>query len=114
MIRKYQGLMQLMRGRLESKIKYIMSTDATVKDYKDFLKYVAKELISQERLRILNMKDNLYDKVLYYTEKRAATNKEKKRSCRKAYYVDVMQPKYKTDDEVGNKIDLYFKTKKEK
>ena len=71
MISKYPGLMQVMRGKLENKLNAIMHADATAKQYKDFLIFVAKELKIQEKMKQIKLKNNLYDTVLYYLEKRS-------------------------------------------
>lgn len=87
MIKKYPGLVQIVRkGWLEAKIEKIMKTEATVKQFKDFLKLIGIELIKQEKHKMLMLKNNLYEKVRYYLNKRASTAQTGTRNTRQIYY----------------------------
>lgn len=81
--------MQVMKGNLVNRIEAIMGTEATVKQYKEFLVYVAKELKMQEKMKQVKLKNNLYDTVLYYLENRAKStghmNKRNRRSYKSKY-----------------------------
>ena len=85
MIGKYPGLMQVMRGRLEHKLNSIMGADTTAKQYKDFLIFVAKELKIQEKMKQIKLKNNLYDTVLYYLERRSKSSGSTFKRSRKSY-----------------------------
>ena len=86
MILKYPGLVQVVKRRwLINKIEHIMGSNVTAKQFKDFLKQVSQVLLTQERHRMLKLQNNLYEKMHYYLDKRAATTGDKKHRSRNQY-----------------------------
>jgi hypothetical protein len=105
------------RNWLLTKVEEIMETNSTPKLLKTFLKDVSKELIVQEKHRVLQLQDNLYDKVQYYLEKQPQTARSSTKtrtrnnlnSNLRIFIILVERPK--TQGIIGEKIDNFFSTR---
>jgi hypothetical protein len=117
-VKKYNGLVQVFRRNwLLTKVEEIMETNSTPKLLKTFLKDVSKELIVQEKHRVLQLQDNLYDKVQYYLEKQPQTARSSTKTRTRnnlnsnLRILIILVDRPKTQGIIGEKIDNFFTTR---